>query len=148
MGHVDESITDTDDAYFDPKFDDILGEQLETFTPGIRNNMSCQAHFYVCQKMSNNDHPSNPYPKKRCGPRHYWWIEGPRNFLYFYPGKFTLAPVGAKKLVSFLSKRLDRGPMRASRTRALNVSPRPYYDTPTHIGHGTGSGFAFFPVKG
>ncbi len=115
-----------------PKLRKVIAEKLTYFVPGLRG-MSCQAHFYVCEKLSNaasSSHPSHEY-----GFRHYFWEVGKDKFFYFYPGKFTLAPLAAQEFVRFLRSEKQLEPLNLNITTMgfPTVVPRPYFESATDI---------------
>jgi glycine/D-amino acid oxidase-like deaminating enzyme len=138
LGLLDEesdSFTDTDSTRaFRSDTLQTLSKKLNDFVPGLREMPGCEVHFYVCQKL-NNTKQSN-YPPQIHGNRHYFWVEKRAkapNFFFFYPGKFTLAPVAAKELADRLSKILVR-PINHELFKGPTpfVTPPPYFDLPTH----------------
>jgi len=106
LGALDRRVTDPADGkpWAEPYAD--LSRQLSHFFPGVVRLPACLVHFYVCQKLNNTNHERNPYPLDRYAHRHFFWLEEPDNMFYFYPGKFTTAPIAgsefAKKLIGML----------------------------------------------
>jgi hypothetical protein len=115
-----------------PKLRKVMAEKLTYFVPGLKG-ISCQAHFYVCEKLSNGPNSSHPAPEH--GSRHYFWELGKDNFFYFYRGKFTLSPLAAQDFVRFLRrvKHLEPLNLNVNTMCFLNVAPRPYFESATDI---------------
>jgi hypothetical protein len=109
-------------------------EELSYYVPAIVGRLPCETHFYVCQKLSNTDFSSHPV--QRFGNRHFFWLERPNNCFFFYPGKFTLAPVASVKLIECLVNGGQLGTVKAKGAQVsdpLCVSQRPYYNRATHV---------------
>ena len=127
-----------------------LADNLMWFVPGLLEYLPCQMHFYVCQKLNNTDHLSNPYPDSKFGLRHYFWIK-PKDALYcFSPGKFTTAPIAAQELAAVLAEKLgDREPPEEpSADEAPPIAQRPYYDAATHVARLSKGVLEFEEVEG
>jgi glycine/D-amino acid oxidase-like deaminating enzyme len=111
-----------------------IAEILNEFVPGLKLR-SCQAHFYVCQKVSNPDHSS--HPATAFGTRHYFWLTGDNKCFFLYAGKFTLARSAAIAFAQHL-KRIVEMPEQPKTgfVQAINspiIAPRPYYAGATHV---------------
>jgi glycine/D-amino acid oxidase-like deaminating enzyme len=107
LGDLDRTTSYDDDKLWPEPYADF-GRQLTHFLPGIVDYPSCGVHFYVCQKLNNTNDQRNPYRLESLGPRHFFWLETRRDFFYFYPGKFTTAPVAAGNLVKKLVPKLGQ----------------------------------------
>lgn len=128
-----------------------LEERLMIFYPGLLDRCPLLAHFYPCEKLNNSNHPKNPFPEKRHGGRHYFWIEDPHNFFCYYPGKFVTAPLAARRLSEKLAERLGekRGlSVPSSGAQSPKVVERPYFDAPTHVGNAVDGRLAFTRISG
>jgi hypothetical protein len=126
----------------------MIAERLTKFTPGMVGNASIGTHFYVCQRLINTAHDTNRYLPCTYSDYHYFWIETPKNIFYFYPGLFTLAPVGAQKLATYLSERLDKKQIRRIGSGPMDVSHRPYFNRVTHIARTTSDKLRFEKIEG
>jgi len=99
LGGTDEIAFDHADEHFDQATYANVLEAVGRFVPGLKH---AEAHFYVCQKLNNSDFSS--HGKRIYGNRHYFWVEEQKSNLYFfYPGKFTLAKIGACELVDHIA---------------------------------------------
>jgi glycine/D-amino acid oxidase-like deaminating enzyme len=112
-----------------------LGERLQHFVPGLIPNAPTLVRAHKCEKLNNGNDSRNRFPARRHGERHYFWIEDPEGFFWFSPGKFTIAPLAAKRLTAEVMQRL--GPSSASRVNGVGrrpavVSPA-YYGPATHL---------------
>jgi glycine/D-amino acid oxidase-like deaminating enzyme len=149
LGAIDRKTTDVNDDLFHSDFYQNFAETLDQFVPGLKLK-SCQANFYVCQKLSNTEDSS--HPASEFGTRHYFWLTGRDNSFFLYPGKFTLAQVAARAFVESL--KVHRKPELSKRGLLQSMSPpdiakRPYYDRATHVLHVSETGeLEFEDVRG
>jgi glycine/D-amino acid oxidase-like deaminating enzyme len=142
-GGLDASASDFTDRQFPESTYRELAERMTYFVPGTLSPYSFGVHFYICQKVANI-HPS-------FHTRHYFWFKEQADpFYYFYPGKFTLAPIAARKLIKELTGDLTKVTVRLQRSDAFddNVARRPYWGTPSHIGHTKNEILVFDEIKG
>lgn len=130
-----------------------FGRQLTDFFPGLLKMPACQAHFYVCQKVNNTNAPNCSHPLEKFGNRHYFWINPADNFFAYYPGKFTLSPIGARELCSKITAIMGQKASPHHRVRRVgsSVQPqiaiRPYFATATHVTSVERNALLFRPIK-
>jgi len=133
LGNTDDAASDAADDWFDTEiYGRDFAETLSIFVPGLQE-LTCQASFYSCQKLSNVEFSSHPI--QAFGKRHYFWLSCPNNCHFFYPGKFTLAPIAAREFVTQFTEAHKPRPLirGVQKGDPPGVAERPYYKPFTHV---------------
>jgi glycine/D-amino acid oxidase-like deaminating enzyme len=150
FGLLDTPIKDANDNNVWPDALIDIGRQLTDFLPGLLRSHECQAHFYVCQKLNNTNAPKCSHPLAEYGARHFFWIEPEKDFFSYYPGKFTLAPIGAKALGDLIRGRVSGAPPQHTDPSTFgtpDVATRPYFREATHATEISRDALIFKPVR-
>lgn len=127
--------------YQDTTRSDLLLEQYQEsfadFYGGLRTMITTDgdipAHVYMCQKLHLADHP---YSRVATCSAYAPESGGPENLFAFYPGKFTAAPIVAKRCAEAVEQCL--GDQRVFHTQTREATPVPtiaqqrYYDPPQY----------------
>jgi len=89
----------------EPELEDQLADALLRSMSGLAQFLPMEAHFYMCQKIENIDHPLNS--RREEGNRQFWWVEPPSmpNVFFYTPGKWTIASIAARAFVKELEFR-------------------------------------------
>jgi len=140
FGRTDKEIHDPGDASHWPDAIPPMARQLTNYVPGLLALAGCEANFYVCQKLGNCDGAFCSHPAKDFGNRHYSWIREGKGVFFYNPGKFTIAPVGARALADEITSEIGTGSYRIPRTRKDQADPhipevaeRPFFAAATHV---------------